>query len=75
MAADALFRQAGVIRVSTLAEMFDVALVLTNQPVPAGGRVAIVGNSGGPGILADTDALSDNRPAILPQGPGRLLIA
>ncbi|MBO0728804.1 MAG: GNAT family N-acetyltransferase [Acidimicrobiaceae bacterium] len=52
VAAEALFRQAGVIRVPTMAEMFDVALVLAHQPVPGGGRVAIVGNSGGPGILA-----------------------
>lgn len=49
---EALFRQAGVIRVRTMAEMFDVLLLLDTQPVPAGRRVAIVGNSGGPGILA-----------------------
>jgi acetyl coenzyme A synthetase (ADP forming)-like protein len=58
VAADALFRQAGVIRVKTMAEMFDVAVVLTNQAPPAGQRVAIVGNSGGPGILA-ADACED----------------
>ena len=58
IAADALFRQAGVIRVTTMAEMFDVALVLTNQAPPAGNKVAIVGNSGGPGILA-ADACAD----------------
>ena len=55
IAVDALFRQAGVIRVDTLDELFDMALVLGSQPLPAGNRVAIVGNSGGPGILA-TDA-------------------
>ncbi len=54
-AVDALFRQTGVIRVDTLEEQFDMALVLGSQPLPAGNRVAIVGNSGGPGILA-TDA-------------------
>jgi acetyl coenzyme A synthetase (ADP forming)-like protein len=48
---DALFRQAGVIRTDTLAELFDVAAVLSSQPVPAGNRVAIVTNAGGPGIL------------------------
>jgi acetyl coenzyme A synthetase (ADP forming)-like protein len=48
---DALFRQAGVIRTDTLAEMFDVASLLANQPPPAGSRVAIVTNAGGPGIL------------------------
>ncbi len=50
--ADTLFRQAGIIRANTLEELFDVARVLANQPVPSGRRVAIVGNSGGPGILA-----------------------
>ena len=48
---DALFRQAGVIRTETLAEMFDVASLLANQPYPAGKRVAIVTNAGGPRIL------------------------
>lgn len=54
---EALFKQAGVIRVETLEEMFQVADLLANQPLPAGPRVAIVTNSGGPGILA-TDALA-----------------
>ncbi len=49
---DALFRQAGVIRTGTLEELFDVAALLAHQPVPRGGRVAIVTNAGGPGILA-----------------------
>ncbi len=49
---DALFRQAGVIRTDTLAELFDVASLLANQPNPAGPRVAILTNGGGPGILA-----------------------
>ncbi len=49
---DALFRQAGVIRTSTLQELFDVAALLAHQPLPAGRRVAIVTNAGGPGILA-----------------------
>ncbi|MFZ6003285.1 MAG: GNAT family N-acetyltransferase [Actinomycetota bacterium] len=55
VAVEALFRQAGVIRVDTLDELFDMALVLGSQPLPSGRRVAIVGNSGGPGIMA-TDA-------------------
>jgi acetyl coenzyme A synthetase (ADP forming)-like protein len=55
VAVDALFRQAGVIRVDTLDELFDMALLLGSQPLPRGRGVAIVGNSGGPGILA-TDA-------------------
>jgi acetyl coenzyme A synthetase (ADP forming)-like protein len=52
---DALFRENGVIRTDTLAEMFDVAMLLATQPAPAGDRVGIVTNAGGLGILcADT---------------------
>jgi acetate---CoA ligase (ADP-forming) len=49
---DALFHQAGVIRTETLQELFDVAVLLSHQPLPRGGRVAILTNAGGPGILA-----------------------
>jgi acetyl coenzyme A synthetase (ADP forming)-like protein len=49
---DDLFRQAGIIRTGTLEEMFDVASLLANQPLPKGRRVAILTNAGGPGILA-----------------------
>ena len=52
VAVDALFRQSGVIRAETIDEMFDVAACLDAQPLPAGARVAIVTNAGGPGILA-----------------------
>jgi acetate---CoA ligase (ADP-forming) len=48
---DALFGQAGVIRTDTLSELFDVATLLANQPLPSGRRVAILTNAGGPGIL------------------------
>jgi acetyl coenzyme A synthetase (ADP forming)-like protein len=48
---DALFRQSGVIRTDTLGELFDVGKLLATQPAPAGRRVAIVTNAGGPGIL------------------------
>ena len=50
-AIDALFRQAGVIRVGTLEELLDVTDLLASQPLPGGRRVAIVGNAGGCGIL------------------------
>ena len=49
---DALFRHAGVIRTTTLEEMFDVAMLLDRQPLPGGPRVSILTNAGGPGILA-----------------------
>ena len=54
-AVDEMFRQAGVIQVDTLDEMFDVAQLLAHQPLPMGGRVAVVGNSDAIGLLA-TDA-------------------
>jgi acyl-CoA synthetase (NDP forming)/RimJ/RimL family protein N-acetyltransferase len=51
-AVDAMFRQAGVIQVDTLDEMFDVAQLLAHQPLPKGPRVAVVGNSDAIGLLA-----------------------
>ncbi len=56
-AVDALLAQAGVLRVDTVEELFDAASVLGDQPLPDGRRVAIVTNSGGPGVLA-ADACS-----------------
>ncbi|MCL4201776.1 MAG: acetate--CoA ligase family protein [Pirellulaceae bacterium] len=52
---DALLVQSGVQRVDTIAELFDSAALYCTQPLPRGGRVAIVTNAGGPGIMA-TDA-------------------
>lgn len=51
-AVDALFRQTGVLRVATLEELFDVAEALCTQPLPGGRRVGIIGNAGGPGLVA-----------------------
>jgi len=48
---EALFEQAGVIRANTLQELFDVAVLLSTQPMPLGPRVGVVTNAGGPGIL------------------------
>lgn len=58
-AVDTLFRQAGVVRTDTLTQLFDVTSLLANQPLPKGGRVGILTNAGGPGILA-VDALEAN---------------
>ena len=44
-AVTALFARSGVIRVDTVRELFDVGLLLAHQPLPAGRRVAVVGNS------------------------------
>ena len=51
-AVDTMFRQAGVIQVDTLEEMFDVAQLVAHQPLPRGPRVAVVGNSDALGLLA-----------------------
>jgi acetate---CoA ligase (ADP-forming) len=51
IAVEALFEQAGVIRTNTLMELFDVVAMLSTQPVPAGPRVGVVTNAGGPGIM------------------------
>ncbi|HEY2813079.1 MAG TPA: GNAT family N-acetyltransferase [Acidimicrobiales bacterium] len=49
---DALLHHCGVVRADTIDQLLDSALVLAHQPLPAGARVAIIGNSGGPGIMA-----------------------
>jgi acetyl coenzyme A synthetase (ADP forming)-like protein len=50
-AVDALFRQAGVIRASSLEELADAAMLLSRFPLPHGPRVAVLTNAGGLGIL------------------------
>ncbi len=51
-AVEALFRQAGVLRASTLEELIDTAALLSSTPLPRGNRVAVLTNAGGLGILA-----------------------
>ena len=53
---DAAFRRAGVLRVDSISELFEVSEILAKQPRPAGRRLSIVTNAGGPGVIA-TDAL------------------
>ena len=69
LAVDGLFQQAGVIRADTIDEMFDVAACLDAQPLPAGRRVAIVTNAGGPGILA-ADACVAGGLDVMPTAAG-----
>ena len=52
IARQAPFDQAGVIATTSFSELLDAAALMASQPVPAGGRVAIVGNGGGAGVLA-----------------------
>jgi acetyltransferase len=53
---DAAFRRCGVLRVTSISDLFDMAEVLAKQPRPKGPRLTIITNAGGPGVLA-TDAL------------------
>ena len=53
---DALFAQAGVVRCDGLGELLDTARLLVDQPLPAGSRLAVIGNAGGVNVLATDDA-------------------
>ena len=73
-AVDALFRQAGVIRATSLEELIDVAALLSSQPETKGRRVGILTNAGGLGILcADVcDAVGLELPELTDETRGRL---
>ncbi|MEU6770274.1 GNAT family N-acetyltransferase [Streptomyces sp. NPDC046759] len=68
----ALLRQAGVIRVDTITELVDAGLLLARQPLPAGPRVAILGNSESLGVLTYDRCLAEelrpSRPLDLTTG-------
>jgi acyl-CoA synthetase (NDP forming)/RimJ/RimL family protein N-acetyltransferase len=64
----ALLEQTGIIRVDTLSQQLDVARVLACQPLPAGDRVALVGNGGGSLALA-ADACVDAGLTLAAVGP------
>ena len=51
-AIDALFRRAGVIRAESIHQMFDIAALVSTQPLPEGPRVAVLGNSDALAVLA-----------------------
>jgi acyl-CoA synthetase (NDP forming)/GNAT superfamily N-acetyltransferase len=55
----ALFASAGVIRVETVAQLLDVGTLLAHQPLPAGERVAVVGNSTAMGALVADSVLEE----------------
>lgn len=57
VAVDALFKQAGVIRVNTIEEMFNVSKLLAAQPLLSGPNIGILTNAGGPGVLAADAAI------------------
>ncbi len=53
---EAAFKQAGVIRSTSVGNLFDLSIAFARQPLPRNDKVAIVTNAGGPGIMA-TDAI------------------
>ncbi|MCX5836429.1 MAG: acetate--CoA ligase family protein [Deltaproteobacteria bacterium] len=67
---EAIFRQAGILRVDSIDELFDYANAFSYKQesalgkqirkMPAGNRVAIVTNAGGPGILATDMTVSSD---------------
>jgi acyl-CoA synthetase (NDP forming)/GNAT superfamily N-acetyltransferase len=64
---EALFQQTGIILAPSLEDLFDVAVVLSNQPLPKGNRVSIIANSSGMATLF-ADACEMN--ALVLEGPG-----
>ncbi len=62
---DALFHQCGVIRADTLEQMFDLAMLLADQPPPRGPNVVIVTNAGGLGVQC-ADACEANGLVVPP---------
>ncbi len=68
VAVEALLAQAGVLRAASVEELFDLAMAFNGQSLPRGRRVAVVTNSGGPGILA-ADALEANGMVVAELAP------
>ncbi|MEU7135882.1 GNAT family N-acetyltransferase [Streptomyces sp. NPDC046261] len=62
-----LLRQAGVIRVDTVTELTDAGLLLASQPLPAGPRVAILGNSASLALLTYDACLTDGLHPLMPR--------
>ncbi|MBI4453334.1 acetate--CoA ligase family protein [Candidatus Woesearchaeota archaeon] len=57
----AAFKESNILRVDTIGELFDMAEVLSKQPKPAGNKLAIITNAGGPGVIATDYLVANNR--------------
>lgn len=68
---DAVLRRCGVVRVHTYTQLFSAARLLAADRLPAGNRLAIITNGGGPGVLA-ADAAADRGVALATFGEGTL---
>jgi acetyltransferase len=71
MAYDAAFIQSGIIRVDEARDLFRLAEAFATQPLPKGPNLAVVTNSGGPGILA-ADACENSRLNLVRPGAATL---
>ena len=73
-AVDALFEHTGVIRANGLEELMDTGILLDSQPAPAGTRTVLVGNAGGPLVLAAdaADQAGLDLPELSPELQGRI---
>lgn len=69
---EALFQQTGIILAPTLEDLFNVAVVLIHQPLPAGNRVSIIANSSGVATLfadaCETNYLEISGPGVIDLG-------
>ncbi len=68
---DAAFARAGVVRVYEIADIFNVAGLVGRYRSPAGPRLGIVTNAGGPGVMA-TDALIARRGVLAELAPATI---
>jgi acetyl coenzyme A synthetase (ADP forming)-like protein len=71
MAYEAAFRQCGVLKASSIEEMFDISFLFASQPLIAGNRIAIVTNAGGPGVIA-ADAIENFGLRLATLSPGTI---
>ena len=55
-ALEAMVRACGIVPVDDATELVDTAALLTEQPLPAGSRLAVIGNAGGLGVIAADQA-------------------
>ena len=71
---DAAFRRAGMLRVDTMAELFDAVETLALTRTQQGDRLAILTNGGGPGVLATDElvALGGTLATLSPATIGKL---
>src|SRR5439155_19493976 len=69
---DAAFRRAGLLRVTSIPDLFHMSEILDMQPAPRGPALAIITNAGGPGVMA-TDALMLEGGQLAALGPLTLL--